>query len=198
MKLLVALLLSTSIAFAQKQPIQSITYAQTQDIEYCSNVPHNTPVLECIAKDGAVIKKGTRLQIGVPSTNMGFTWMLNGGKAGMMIGTATQLNATYQAEVIEIEELMVTHTKASKKSLLMVYLFGFNVATGKNLSGKRVVANYEVALEIGEVINANRPMNREEAIAKLKESKDLLDLGIITQSKYDSLKSALTPIITSN
>ena len=39
-------------------------------------------------------------------------------------------------------------------------------------------------------------MNRQEAIAKLKESKDLLDLGIINQQEYDKLKAELTPIIT--
>ena len=34
-----------------------------------------------------------------------------------------------------------------------------------------------------------------EGIAKLKESKDLLDLGIIEPSEYEKLKSELTPII---
>ena len=38
-------------------------------------------------------------------------------------------------------------------------------------------------------------MNRENAIKKLKEAKDLLELEIITQEEYDKLKAELTPII---
>jgi hypothetical protein len=38
-------------------------------------------------------------------------------------------------------------------------------------------------------------VTREEAITKLKESKDLLDLGIVNQEDYDKLKAELTPII---
>jgi len=41
----------------------------------------------------------------------------------------------------------------------------------------------------------NAPLTREEAIAKLKESKDLLDLGLLTQPEYEKLKQELTPII---
>ena len=47
----------------------------------------------------------------------------------------------------------------------------------------------------GEVVNPNRLMTRKEAIDKLKESKDLLDLGIISQQEYDVIKKNLTPII---
>lgn len=38
-------------------------------------------------------------------------------------------------------------------------------------------------------------ITREEAIAKLKESKDLLDLEMISQEEYDKIKTDLTPII---
>ena len=47
----------------------------------------------------------------------------------------------------------------------------------------------------GEVVNPNRLMTRKEAIDKLKESKELLDLGIISQQDYDIIKKNLTPII---
>ena len=38
-------------------------------------------------------------------------------------------------------------------------------------------------------------MTKEEAISKLKESKELLDLEIITQEEYDKMKQELPPII---
>ena len=46
------------------------------------------------------------------------------------------------------------------------------------------------------MINPNAVMTKEQAIEKLKQMKDLLDLGVISQAKYDSAKAALTPIIT--
>ena len=52
-----------------------------------------------------------------------------------------------------------------------------------------------IAFELGELINPNAPLTRAQAIAKLKESKDLLDLGLFTQEEYDELKKELTPII---
>lgn len=41
-------------------------------------------------------------------------------------------------------------------------------------------------------------LTREQAIAKLKETKDLLDLDMITKDEYEKLKKELTPIIMKN
>jgi len=38
-------------------------------------------------------------------------------------------------------------------------------------------------------------LNKEEAIAKLKETKDLLDLDMISKENYEKVKKELTPII---
>ena len=50
----------------------------------------------------------------------------------------------------------------------------------------------------GIIDNLNSDMTREEAIVKLKESKDLLDLGLINQEEYEVLKKELSPIIMGN
>jgi hypothetical protein len=60
------------------------------------------------------------------------------------------------------------------------------------------VLNIEQAFKIGELENPKRPMNRTEAIAKLKESKDLLELGMIKSEEYEKIKTELTPIILQN
>ena len=41
-------------------------------------------------------------------------------------------------------------------------------------------------------------MTREEAIAKLREAKELLDLEMMSQEDYDALKKELSPIIMNN
>ena len=61
---------------------------------------------------------------------------------------------------------------------------------------KRTVIDLEASLENGEIINPNARMTKEEAIAKLKESKDLMDLGFLSKEEYERLKKKLSPIIT--
>jgi hypothetical protein len=56
-----------------------------------------------------------------------------------------------------------------------------------------LLVDVELAMESKEI--RTNGVTREEAITKLKESKDLLDLGIVNQEDYDKLKAELTPII---
>jgi len=72
---------------------------------------------------------------------------------------------------------------------------------GSNLGGVWKLANIhnlERAIATGEIENPNAPLNREQAIAKLKEAKDLLELEMMSQEEYDKLKEELTPIIRGN
>ena len=55
--------------------------------------------------------------------------------------------------------------------------------------------NTELAIESGEIFLKNRKMTRDEAIAKLKEAKELLDLEMMSQEDYDALRKELSPII---
>jgi hypothetical protein len=56
----------------------------------------------------------------------------------------------------------------------------------------------ERAISLGEILNPNAPLNRQQAIAKLKEAKDLLELEMMNQEEYDNLRKELTPIIKGN
>ena len=55
-----------------------------------------------------------------------------------------------------------------------------------------------IAFAEGELIHPNAPMTRDQAISKLKESKDLLDLGLMNEEEYNLIKKELTPIIMGN
>ena len=59
---------------------------------------------------------------------------------------------------------------------------------------KEIENNFKILLQ-GIIDNLNSAMTREEAIAKLKEGKDLLDLGLINQEEYEILKKELSPLI---
>ena len=62
-------------------------------------------------------------------------------------------------------------------------------------SSFRTVIDIDKALEFNEIVNENRPLSRSEAIAKLKESKDLFELGLLSEKEYNQIKNKLTPII---
>ncbi len=61
-----------------------------------------------------------------------------------------------------------------------------------NTTGKYQIY-IEDALKKEEIVS--EIMTRAEAIAKLKEAKERLDLEMMTQEEYDKLKKELTPII---
>ena len=57
------------------------------------------------------------------------------------------------------------------------------------------IMNVLDAINTGEIINPNAAMTREQAIAKLKEAKDLVDLGMMSKEDFEKLKAELTPLI---
>ena len=104
------------------------------------------------------------------------------------------LPATSQGRVLIVESISVSHTKLSKKSPLIVTLITRDPDI-PDLASKNMITDLEHALLLGEIISPNEPMSREAAIKKLKESKELLDLELISQQEYDKIKDELTPII---
>lgn len=74
----------------------------------------------------------------------------------------------------------------------------FNILILKNINGEII---YEAAfkntpfLEMLSPLTTSYFMSKEQAISKLKETKDLLELGIIKQEDFDKLKAELAPII---
>ena len=71
---------------------------------------------------------------------------------------------------------------------------GANIAMGKLGN----VFDLSRAISLGEIINPNAPLNRAQAIAKLKEAQDLLELDMMTQEEFDALRAELSPIIKGN
>lgn len=81
----------------------------------------------------------------------------------------------------------VTQTEVNgMQSIKFIHDYYWLMKNKSTLYSHNVVIDYE-----GEKFK----ISRAEAIAKLKEAKDLLDLGIMTQEEYDALKEKLTPVI---
>jgi len=120
---------------------------------------------------------GDTLTIGIPTSDLGFIYIYQSGQP--------VLNTLSDKKVV-VDKLK---TYGTKKSGFKMY------AHFKGYGLVPVLIDYDTALELGEIKNPKIKLTKEQAISKLKETKELLDLGVITQADYDKLKSELTPLI---
>lgn len=205
--LLAALPFCSAAASAQ----DTLTYAMAQNIDYTKNIKNGTEYKVYVCKDGSILRVGDTVKIVEPSggelttvsglstkTKREYQYIYLGhytlGKA--LLVTPSALTNEYRNEVCVIDAFRVQHTKLSRESPVNAMIYLHNPTSPKGLGiQNRTVHNFEMALEAGEVRNPKRAMTRSEAIAKLKETKDLLELGIVKPDEYETLKSKLTPII---
>jgi len=165
-------ILTVTFSFAQVIWHSDLDLATTSRGQYTSY----------IASDGAVYKIGDRIKIGVPSSNKTFAFITEGD--GILL-PITNLLAARSGDETEIKKIMVAGNKRAGYS---VYLRTKGVTGLYNYT-----IQFENALSTGEVKGFG--MTSDDALAELKKAKDKLDLGLITQEKYDEIKAELVKYI---
>ena len=130
-----------------------------------------------LTKTGDTLEIGDTLIIGIPTSDLGFTYISQGGQ---------KVSNTLADKKVVVDKLK---TYGTKKNGYKMY------AQFKGYGLIPVLIDYDTALELGEIKNPNGKLTKNEAISKLKEAKELLELGLITQADYDKLKSKMTPLI---
>ena len=228
MKKIFAIILAFSsfTLFSQNKYIESMTFEQSQNIDYFIKVKNNTKLGEYITASGNSVKVGDTLIIGNPTssystsntvgggTNIGygrtktryakeFEFVQLGRPAGLgaiMSGSEKPAMAgiNLSQEVVLVKEMKTYHKGSKKKPLYVVIVLGEINGRAFGLNKYLSVMNTELAIESGEILLKNRKMTRQEAIAKLREAKELLDLEMMSQEDYDALKKELSPIIMNN
>ena len=199
--------------------LEKIVYSQTQDIKYAKNIKNNTTVKSYETKDKHLIKVGDTITIGTAYNKKGRNILgdlFSNIATGNIKGTTKELDYlphSYDGQKVIIESIYVMHEKYNgynplynrKEMPLYVLVYAKrpkvqnvnikNISTA--LSHKRItIVDIEKAFSLGEVINPVQKINREEAIKKLKEAKDLYELDLMSKSEYEKLRLELTPIIT--
>lgn len=170
------LIISTSVINAQK----TITYEEMKTISKGA-----FEVIVCdiyVAKDGHQYKIGDTLKIGRPSTNKTFAYIM---EANALV-TPEPLSVSSSGTNTIIKKIAVGGTKRT----------GFKITIiGKGFCAlcPQYYIDFEEAVATGEIQSFG--MTREQAIAKLKEAKDLVDLGLMTKEDFDKLKDELSKII---
>lgn len=195
---IVALLLG-NVVFGQR----SLTSVEAKDIEITKGFRNGDEILEFTLEDGNVIKKGSEFIIGTPLNPTTFTYSrIYVGYYNLLseiLSPSIVLNSSFKGTKVVVETLKVNRIKLTRKSELIILAYVLDPTLSSFFSERRrTIIDLELALSTGEVVNPNQKMTREEAIVKLKESKDLLDLGLLTQEEYNKIKTELTPIIMNN
>ena len=94
-----------------------------------------------------------------------------------------------------VQEIKTYHRGSKNKPLYVVMVLGEMNGKAFGVNKYLSVMDTELAIESGEILLKNRKMTREEAIAKLKEAKELMEIDMMTKEKFEELKTELAPII---
>tara|TARA_B100000945_G_scaffold314185_1_gene311423 strand:- start:247 stop:906 length:660 start_codon:yes stop_codon:yes gene_type:complete len=214
-KILSLILLFPCLLTAQ---IQELNYSQTNDVEYVRNIKNNTTVNTYITKDKLKISVGDTLVIGKANVDrkkyiLGdvFETIVIGNIKGSM-QDFRYLPHDYSGEKVVVQSMFVMHEKytgynplAKRKELpLYVNIYvkspkidnvSFSNISSMLSHSRKTIINIEEAFALAEVVNPSFIMSREEAIKKLKEAKDLMELDLLDKNEYEKLRKKLTPII---
>lgn len=155
--------------------VASISFAQTA--EYNKLSKNNQSFTEYKSKNGDIIKVGDSLMIGKAMDPDGFRYISQG---------SGRMHATHGGKPFTIHKIK-SYGKEKSGFTIWISFKGYGLLP--------VEVDYENALEASEIINPKGTLTRQQAIDKLKESKELLDLEVITQEEYNNIKEDLTKFI---
>ena len=99
--------------------------------------------------------------------------------------------------VVVVNEIKTYHRGSKNKPLYVVIVLGEINGRAFGINKYLSAMDTELAIESGELLLKNRKMTRDEAIAKLKEAKELTEIDMMTKEDFEKLKKELAPIITS-
>jgi hypothetical protein len=194
------LLLIHFSTFSQK----TLRYEDLSKESFVPMIKNNQVFDKYIDSKGLEYSKGKKIVIGSPSnpdnisTDLwddpkygNFTFIR---KSRAFVMTAELM---FKGEECIIEEIFAEHIGFGKKSPLKVS-FICKLNGQVNHITTLTIENIDKALGLGEIINPKEPLSREAAILKLKESKELLDLELISKEDYEKIKLELGVIIMRN
>lgn len=226
--LLVIAFLSTSTIYAQRE-IDSLTYDNTQDINFFRNIKNNTKVKKYRTINDNIVRIGDTLILGNPTSQELSTRTYSGSYGNKARGGVSQSRSTSkktyefikmgrpagfgsvmtamsgEAQIMAenslknttviVNEMKAYHKGSKKKPLYVVMVLGEINGRAFGINKYLSVMDTELAIESGEILLKNRKMTRDEAIAKLKEAKELMEIDMMTKEEFEKLKTELAPII---
>lgn len=226
-----SILLSVITVHAQES-IDLLTYENTQDINFFSNVKNGTLIKEYITTTKNSVKVGDTLILGSPTSQEMNTKTYSGSYGNRARGGISQSRSTSKKtyEFIQlgrpagfgsvmaamggdaqnmadnslkntkviVNEIKTYHRGSKNKPLYVVMILGEINGRAFGINKYLSVMYTELGIESDEILLKNRKMTREEAIAKLKEAKELVEIDMMSKEEFEELKKNLAPIITAS
>lgn len=220
--------LSILNVYAQKE-IDSLTYENTQDINFFSNVKNNTLVLKYKTINDNMVKIGDTLILGNPTSEEFSTRAYSGSYGTKARGGVSQSRSTTkktyefikmgrpagfgsvmtamsgEAEIMAenslknttviVNEMKAYHRGSKNKPMYIIMVLGELNGRAFGINKYLSVMDTELAIESGEILLKNRKITRDEAIAQLKEAKELMEIDMMSKEEFEKLKVELAPII---
>ena len=225
----VAFMLFLANTLCAQRTLDSLTYENTQDINFFKTVKNKTLIQQYTTVSKNVIKIGDTVVLGTPTSQefnsrtysgsygsrarvgvansrstskKTYEFVKMGRPAGFgsvmsaMGGSAPTMasNSLKNTKAI-VKEIKAYHRGSKKKPLYLVMVLGEVNGRAFGINKYLSVMDTELAIEAGEVWLLNRKMTRAEAIAKLKEAKELFEIDMMSKEAFEGLKVELGPII---
>ena len=200
-----------------------LTYKQTQDIAFFKSIKNRTSFDSYVTKEGFTLSIGDTLLLAQPSTRSSQAYVYQTGDRDAQVESKEQQRFEFiqfgkrlilrnnqffsnqspdayptnrlSGEPVIIKEIVAIHKGSRKKPLAVYLILGEQNNRAFGIFKHLTVADVENALTYGEIQLSNLPITRKEALAKLKEAKELLDLEIISEAEYQIVKEKMTSFI---
>ena len=139
--------------------------------------------------DKKIVKKTYEfVQMGRPAGFGSIMTAMNGDAQNMA-------DNSFKNTKVIVNEIKTYHRGSKNKPLYVVMVLGEINGRAFGINKYLSVMDTELAIESGEILLKNRKMTREEAVAKLKEAKELMEIDMMSKEEFEELKKELTPII---
>lgn len=224
-----ALTLLSIININAQRELDSLTYENTQDINFFKNIKNSTLILKYETINKNVIQIGDTVILGNPTnqelSSKTYTGSYGNKARGGISKTRSTTKKTYEfvkmgrpagfgsvmtamngdAQVMAsnslkntkaiVKEIKAYHRGSKNKPLYLIMVLGEMNGRAFGINKYLSVMDTGLAIESGEILLKNRKMTREEAISKLKEAKELMEIDMMTKEEFEKLKKKLRPII---
>ena len=225
---LISILLLTINVNAQRE-LDSLTYENTQDINFFRTVKNRTLIKKYQTVSKNIIKIGDTVILGNPTSQELNSRTISGSYGNRTRGgvakTRSTTTKTYEfikmgrpagfgsimtamsgeAQIMAsnslkntraiVKEIKAYHRGSKKKPLYLIMVLGEMNGRAFGVNKYLSVMDTELAIESGEILLKNRKMTREEAIQKLKEAKELMEIDMMSKEEFEKLKKKLRPTI---
>ena len=177
--------LVTIVSYGQKEVSDTLDFNRVKEDGYLKIYKNNHQFAAMKMLDGSYINVGDEVTIGKPSSNN----TIAQNNTGIFSGSTSAVSAFNFLTIGRVGLSVMggmqylTGNFTNRKILI------------KEIKKGWTIMNVLDAINTGEIINPNAAMTREQAIAKLKEAKDLVDLGMMSKEDFEKLKAELTPLI---